>query len=104
MKLRLPTMQRADQAACATSPCTGHAELGPRRDPAVAPDRTSCRGSVVSATPQARIDALLDAWNAHQALRRGHAPIADLVASRERLDTVRAELRRVRERCATMNP
>ena len=39
-------------------------------------------------------NTLLDAWNAHQDLRMNRAPFADLVASGQRLEAVRAEARR----------
>lgn len=35
-------------------------------------------------------------WNAHHELRRTGAPIADLVASRQALDTARARVRALR--------
>ena len=37
----------------------------------------------------ANFQLLLEVWNAHQNLRRDGAPIAELAASRQRLDTVR---------------
>ncbi len=42
---------------------------------------------------EARFDTLLNSWNQHQELRKEHAPIASLAASRVRLDTARLDLR-----------
>ena len=41
-------------------------------------------------------DALLAAWRDHQELKDAGAPIAELVDSRERLDTARVRAHRLR--------
>ncbi len=42
---------------------------------------------------ETRFNTLLSSWNQHQELRREHAPIASLAASRVRLDSARLDLR-----------
>lgn len=43
--------------------------------------------------PPAEITDLLEAWNAHEALKASGASVAELIASRDALDALRAELR-----------
>lgn len=46
----------------------------------------------MTASQAANFQQLLKAWNDHQDLRQGGAPVADLFASRNKLEAIRREV------------
>lgn len=59
------------------------------REPGKAWRGTAYGDGMIESRSLAHLDRLLEAWNIHQDLRRNGAPIAELAASRARLDMIR---------------